>query len=184
MIGDTDRPLFSFVIIADTHITDEEGRVIVDSYQTGNNVASVYCDLIERVSSMEPAFVVHLGDITHPTPNSPDYGNTALAFHKASETFSMPYYLVPGNHDVGEKIFPASPISDQKISITKYNINLYEQHFGRQRFYFQHQECLFIVINSMLINSGLEEEQEQWDWLEQTLCNHAGDRAFVSCRNG
>ncbi len=179
MIGDTDRPLFSFVIIADTHITDEEGRVIVDSYQTGNNVASVYCDLIERVSSMEPAFVVHLGDITHPTPNSPDYGGTALAFHKASETFSMPYYLVPGNHDVGEKIFPASPISDQKISITKYNINLYEQHFGRQRFHFQHQECLFIVINSMLINSGLEEEQEQWDWLEQTLRNHAGDRAFV-----
>jgi hypothetical protein len=26
----------------------------------------------------------------------------------------------------------------------------------------------------MLINSGLEEEQEQWDWLEQTLQNHAG----------
>jgi hypothetical protein len=31
----------------------------------------------------------------------------------------------------------------------------------------------------MLINSGLEEEQEQWDWLEQTLQNHAGDRVFV-----
>ena len=91
MIGDAGRPLFSFVIIADTHITDEEGRVIVDSYKTGNNVASVYCDLIERVNSMEPAFVVHLGDITHPTPNSPDYGETALAFYKASKIFSMPY---------------------------------------------------------------------------------------------
>ena len=31
----------------------------------------------------------------------------------------------------------------------------------------------------MLINSSLEEEQEQWDWLEQTLRNHAGDRVFV-----
>ena len=48
-----------------------------------------------------------------------------------------------------------------------------------QRFSFQHQDCLFIVINSMLINSKLEEEQEQWDWLEQTLQNHAGDRVFI-----
>jgi 3',5'-cyclic AMP phosphodiesterase CpdA len=179
MICETGRPLFSFAIIADTHITDEEGKAIDGSHQTGKKAASMYCDLIERVNSMEPAFVVHLGDITHPIPISPDYGETALAFHKASEIFSMPYYVVPGNHDVGEKIFPALPKLDEKITITQRNIDLYEQHFGRQRFSFQHQECLFIVINSMLINSGLEEEKAQWDWLEQTLQNHAGNRAFV-----
>jgi 3',5'-cyclic AMP phosphodiesterase CpdA len=179
MICETGRPLFSFAIIADTHITDEEGKAIDGSHQTGKKAASMYCDLVERVNSMEPAFVVHLGDITHPIPISPDYGETALAFHKASEIFSMPYYVVPGNHDVGEKIFPALPKLDEKITITQRNIGLYEQHFGRQRFSFQHQECLFIVINSMLINSGLEEEKAQWDWLEQTLQDHAGNRAFV-----
>ncbi len=31
----------------------------------------------------------------------------------------------------------------------------------------------------MLINSGLEEEQEQWGWLERTLQDHAGERVFV-----
>ncbi len=179
MICDTGHPLFSFAIIADTHITDEEAKAIDGSHQTGKKAASLYCDLIERVNTMEPAFVVHLGDITHPTPVSPGYGEAALAFHKASEKFSMPYYLVPGNHDIGEKIFPALPKSDEKVTITKRNIGLYEQHFGRQRFSFQHQDCLFIVINSLLINSSLEEEQEQWNWLEQTLQNHAGDRVFV-----
>ena len=179
MICDSGRPLFSFAIIADTHITDEEGKAIDGSHQTGKKAASMYCDLVERVNSMEPAFVVHLGDITHPIPISPDYGETALAFHKASEKFSMPYYVVPGNHDVGEKIFPALPKLDEKITITKRNIGLYEQYYGRHRFSFQHQECLFIVINSMLINSGLEEEKAQWDWLEQTFQNHAGNRAFV-----
>ncbi len=74
MICDTGRPLFSFAIIADTHITDEEAKAIDGSHQTGEKAASLYCDLIERVNSMEPAFVVHLGDITHPTPVSPNYG--------------------------------------------------------------------------------------------------------------
>ncbi len=179
MICNTGGPLFSFAIIADTHITDEEGKAIAGSQQAGENAASMYCDLIERVNSMEPAFVVHLGDITHPLPISPEYGEAALAFHKASEIFSMPYYLVPGNHDIGEKIFPALPELDGQITITKRSIGLYEQHFGRQHFSFQHQECLFIGINSMLINSGLEEEQEQWGWLEQTLHKHAGNRVFV-----
>ncbi|KKK79752.1 hypothetical protein LCGC14_2830360, partial [marine sediment metagenome] len=109
MIYDSDRPLFSFAIISDTHITDEKGLAIDGSYQTGEKVAGMYCDLIERINTMEPAFVVNLGDITHPNPTSPDYGEAALAFHKASEIFSMPYYLVPGNHDVGEKLHPALP---------------------------------------------------------------------------
>ena len=179
MICDSGRPLFSFAIIADSHITDEEGLAIDGSHRTGKKVTSMYRDLTERVNRMEPAFVVHLGDITHPTPTSPDYGEAALAFHKASEIFSMPYHFVPGNHDIGEKIHPALPKLDEQISITKRNIGLYEQHFGRQRYSFQHREVLFIVINSMLINSGLDEEQEQWDWLEQTLQDHPGERVFV-----
>lgn len=102
-------PLFSFAIIADTHITDEEGLAIDGSHATGKKVAGKYRDLIERVNEMSPAFVVHLGDITHPTPISPDYGEAAEAFHNASDILSMPYYLVPGNHDIGEKIHPALP---------------------------------------------------------------------------
>jgi 3',5'-cyclic AMP phosphodiesterase CpdA len=69
----------------------------------------MYHDLIDRVNAMNPEFVVHLGDITHPGPASPEYAEAAQAFHKASEIFSMPYYLVPGNHDIGEKIHPALP---------------------------------------------------------------------------
>lgn len=172
-------PLFSFAIIADTHITDEEGLAIDGSHATGKKVAGKYRDLIERVNEMSPAFVVHLGDITHPTPISPDYGEAAEAFHNASDILSMPYYLVPGNHDIGEKIHPALPKIDDEVSITKRAIGLYEQHFGRQRYSFVYEDCLFIVINTMLLNSGMEEEQEQWDWLEQTLYDNAGKRMFV-----
>jgi 3',5'-cyclic AMP phosphodiesterase CpdA len=63
MIYDNDRPLFSFAIITDSHITDEEGLAIDGSHQTGKNVAGVYGALIERINTMEPAFVVNLGDV-------------------------------------------------------------------------------------------------------------------------
>lgn len=179
MTNDTECPLFSFAIIADTHITDEEGLAVDGSQKTGEKIAGMYRDLIERVNDMNPAFVVHLGDITHPTPTSPDYSEAALEFHKASKIFSMPYYLVPGNHDIGEKIHPALPKIDPDVSITKRAVGLYEQHFGRQRYSFVYEHCLFVVINTMLLNSGLEEEQEQWDWLELTLAENAGMRTFI-----
>ena len=48
MIRDTGRPLFSFAIIADTHITDEEARAIDGSYQTAKK-AGVPDSMVETV---------------------------------------------------------------------------------------------------------------------------------------
>ena len=128
---------------------------------------------------MKPAFVVHLGDITDPVPVSPDFDESARIFHRASEPFSMPYYLVAGNHDVGEKIHPALPSIDEQVSITTEAIEQYQRHFGQQYYSFEHEDCLFLVINSMLINSGLEPEREQWEWLQQVLADNGEKRAFL-----
>ncbi len=174
-----DRPLFSFAIVADTHLTKEEKLSFEGSDASGNRLSALYGDLVARVNAMNPAFVVHLGDITDPVPVSPAFVDSAESFHDASRAFSMPYHLVPGNHDIGEKIHPALPKVDDSVSINKRAIDQYEQHFGRQRYSFEHEGCLFLVINTMLINSGLEEEEEQWNWLEQTLQTHAGQRTFI-----
>ena len=179
MSNDCDQPVFSFAIIADTHLTKEETLSFEGSDASGDKLAVMYDDLVVRVNALSPAFVVHLGDITDPVPVSPEFGDSAQAFHKASEVFSMPYYLVPGNHDIGEKIHPALPKIDDKVSITKRAIDQYEQHFGRQRYSFEHEGCLFVVINTMLLNSGLEAEHEQWGWLEETLSRSPERRIFI-----
>ncbi|MCP3689568.1 MAG: hypothetical protein GY784_14265 [Gammaproteobacteria bacterium] len=180
MKNDKKRTLFSFAIVADSHLTRKEERLSFDGSDTyGSKLAATYEDLVARVHAMKPDFVVHLGDITDPVPVSSEFDGSAQVFHKASEVFSMPYYLVPGNHDVGEKIHPALPKINDKVSITPRAIEQYEQHFGKQRYSFEHGGCLFLVINTMLMNSGLEEEQEQWDWLEKTLHDNAGKRVFV-----
>lgn len=179
MSNDSDQPIFSFAIVADTHLTKNENLSFEGSDAYGSKLAAMYDDLIARVNAMNPAFVVHLGDITDPVPVSPEFADSAQAFHKASDILEMPYYLVPGNHDIGEKIHLALPKVNDKVSITKRAIEQYEQHFGRQRYSFEHEDCLFLVINTMLLNSGLEEEREQWDWLEKALHDNAGKRVFV-----
>ena len=179
MNNDNDRPIFSFAIVADTHLTRAETLSFEGSDASGDRLGGLYDDLVARVNAMNPAFVVHLGDITDPVPTSPDFDGSAEVFHKSSEVFSMPYHLVPGNHDIGEKIHPALPKINDQVSITKRAIGQYEQHFGRQRYSFEHEGCLFVVINTMLLNSGLEEEHEQWDWLKQTLSDSAGKRVFI-----
>ena len=179
MNNDSDHPIFSFAIVADTHLTRSEILSFEGSDASGNRLGALYDDLVARVNAMNPAFVVHLGDITDPVPVSPEFGGSAEVFHKASEVFSMPYYLVPGNHDIGEKIHPALPKINDQVSITKRAIGQYEQHFGHQRYSFEHEDCLFVVVNTMLLNSGLEEEHEQWDWLKQTLSDGVDKRIFI-----
>ena len=176
---DNNHPLFSFAIVADSHLTRNERLSFDGDDSAGNKLTVMYEDLVARVNAMNPEFVVHLGDITDPVPVSPEFDASAQVFHKASEVFSMPYYLVPGNHDVGEKIHPALPKVNDEVSITRRAIEQYEEYFGRQRYSFEHGECLFLVINTMLMNSGLEDEQEQWDWLEKTLHDNAAKRVFV-----
>ncbi|MCP3690191.1 MAG: hypothetical protein GY784_17440, partial [Gammaproteobacteria bacterium] len=179
MKTDKDHPLFSFAIVADSHLTEKENLSFEGGDAYGSKLAAMYNDLVVRINAMKPEFVVHLGDITDPVPISPEFGGSAQVFHKASKVFSMPYYLVPGNHDIGEKIHPALPKVNDKVSITKHTIEQYEQHFERQRYSFEHEGCLFLVINTMLFNSKLEEEQGQWDWLKKTLCENTGKRVFV-----
>ncbi len=179
MSNDTEYPIFSFAIVADSHLTRKESLSFESGEDYGSRLAARYDDLVARINVMNPEFVVHLGDITDPVPVSPDFADSVRAFHKASEAFSMPYHMVPGNHDVGEKIHPALPSINNQVSITNEAIEQYEQHFGPQRYSFEHESCLFLVINTMLLNSGLEAEQTQWDWMLQELSDNTDKRKFV-----
>ncbi len=179
MNNEDGHPLFSFAIIADSHLANEKGFAVDGSTSATGKIGGKYCDLLHRVNAMNPAFVVHLGDFADPVPVSPHYEESAQAFNEACKVLTMPCYLVPGNHDIGEKIHTALPGLDDEVSITPSAISQYQQHFGPQRHSFQHNDCLFIVLNTMLMNSGLEDEQEQWQWLEQTLHDNAGKRMFV-----
>ncbi len=174
--------LFTFAVIADSHVTEAEADAIggydVDTVRLG---AARSRHVVHQINRLAPDFVIHLGDITHPEPGTPAYDDSAARFHRVYEELECPLHLVAGNHDIGEKAFPGEPLSPQQAQRTVNDdmIAEYERHFQAQYYSFEHQGCLFVVVNGMIVNSGLACEARQREWLETLLDANQGRRVFM-----
>ncbi len=137
--------------------------------------------VVDRLNSLKPDFVVHLGDIVHPVPGSRAYKDSANRFHRLYEDLDCPLYLVAGNHDIGEKAFPGQPRGQQeaRATVSDDKIEEYESQFQAHCYSFEHQDCLFVIVNGMIVNSGLPCEQSQRQWLETLLEENQGRRIFM-----
>ena len=178
------KHLFTFAVIADSHMTeaDAAAKAAVDisfdpARQELGNARSRH--VVHAINRLSPDFTVHLGDITHPGPRAAEYDDSARQFHDIFAGLTCPLHLVPGNHDVGEKLFPAVPGGQSFDTVSDETIAAYERDFQPQFFSFEHEDCRFVVINAMIINSGLDCEAAQRDWLERLLADNDGRRVFV-----
>jgi len=164
--------LFSFVVIADTHMNQKE------DYSSSPYPCNVLANartrrVIAEINRLDAELVVHLGGIVNPVPELPTYAHAAGHFKRLVEDLEPPLHVVPGNHDVGDK-----PVSWAAGIVTEDNLALYESHFGRHYFSFDHRDIHFVIINSSIINSGLEAEGEQREWLEADLAGNAAKRCY------
>ena len=166
--------LLTFVVVADTHTNQAEDEST--SPYASHRLANARCrHVIAEIDSLDPAFVVHLGDIVHPVPELPTYAEAADAFKQTAKRLRAPLHVVPGNHDIGDKVIswsPAGSIDEDKIAI-------YEKHFGAHYYSVDHGDLHLVVINAPLINSGLACESEQRAWLEADLESNRNRRTFM-----
>jgi len=169
------RKLFTFVVVADTHVNQAE------DYSSSPYECNVLANartrrVVAEINEIDPVLVLHLGDIVNPVPELPAYQEAAGHFKALVSNLEAPLHLVPGNHDVGDKNVswvPAGIVSDAHLA-------LYESHFGPHYYSFDDQGVHFVVVNSPIINSGLRAEAEQREWLERDLSANEGRRIFVS----
>jgi 3',5'-cyclic AMP phosphodiesterase CpdA len=176
---DTVRPvtgklLLKFAIVADTHI-----RLPGEDKTTpwkSNGLSTERTRLaLEQVKLAQPAFVIHLGDIVHPVPHLPTY---APASHLAANLIrecGLPFYFVPGNHDVGDKralVTPAHEVDDHGIA-------LFESLVSPSYSSFDAMDVHFVIINASLIGSGLDGETRQFAWLAADLEANRQRRIFL-----
>ncbi|MFV0437256.1 MAG: metallophosphoesterase family protein [Desulfopila sp.] len=174
-----DTPLgnkvFSFAVIADSHLNQQEAGC--NSPFAVNKLANGRMRYVIRdINSRDIDFVIHLGDLVHPVPAVKDlYLAASQRFFNQVKELKMPLYLVPGNHDIGDKPMPWAPVG----VVTDEYIALWQETFGDHYYSFDHRDIHFIVINSQLMNSGLAAEAEQARWLENDLRANRGKRMFL-----
>lgn len=170
------EPLFSFVVVADTHV-NESDNVSSSPFET-NHLANERARFVfEDIAQMEPQpkFVIHLGDIVHPMPALPTFMQAVDQFKQISSQLRCPLHVLPGNHDVGDKRIDWMP-ADQ---ICEPHLEAYRKAFGQDYYSVDVENIRCVLINSLLINSGLAAEQEQKNWLEQQISSAQDKRVFL-----
>lgn len=163
--GELGSLLFRFATISDTHVNPSEDRCnspFPVNARANRRFRHVVADLRQR----DIAFVLHLGDLVHPVPDTGAlYREAAQAYRDIASGLNVPIHHVPGNHDIGDtpiKGAPAAPTTQEMIAA-------WVTEFGPQYHAFSHQGIRFILLNAQLINSELLEETQQRTWLESEL---------------
>lgn len=144
------KPLFHFV-----QITDMQMGMISKNENTLEE-ERLYRQAVSEINALKPKFVIITGDFV----NSRTDTSQINAYKKITSLINkgIPVYYIPGNHDVGQKL-------------SKETLDFYFKHYQTDKFAFVHKGLKFIGINSNLINSGIEQEAIQFDWLKKQLSN-------------
>ena len=170
--------LFTFAVVADTHVNFGETECNSE-FEINRRANGRMRHVVRDLNRRELAFVIHLGDVVHPSPALPDlYEQAAERFREQVTDLRHPLYLVPGNHDIGAKPIAwgvSSVVCDDYIALWKKN-------FGPNFQAFDHEGCRFFLVDVQIINSGLAAEFEQRTWLDSEMAEAAdcGKRIFLN----
>ena len=148
--GCSSKPV-TFIQVADTQMGMFSGDKNMD-YETEHLKAA-----INAINSLYPDFVIVSGDLTNKTADSLQVVTFRQLISKISP--SIPIYLVPGNHDVGN-------LPDDSA------ISMYRCLYGKDYYWFRKGSIYGIVLNSSLMrNDSLakQEGEEQDRWLDKSL---------------
>ncbi|MCL1592775.1 MAG: metallophosphoesterase [Actinomycetia bacterium] len=167
--------MLRFVVIADSHIRPEDQET--DAYPSNALLIRRNELVVQLCNTIEPAFIVHLGDIVHPLPVE-DAHDVALGLAgSVYDGLKSRIYFVAGNHDVGDK--PNAHVAVPAVS--EENYPRFEATWGPSYMSFDAAGHHFVIVDAQVMNSGLERERAQVRWLEADLADAhaAGKRSFV-----
>jgi 3',5'-cyclic AMP phosphodiesterase CpdA len=150
--------VFRLTQISDTHLARRLPK-LTDNFDRIRN----YLD------ATRPDLVINSGDLGFDAPSSPDDLAFARELHDA---LPMPCRYLPGNHDVGDNPTQAGPVPARPVN--ENDRKAFIAACGEDRWRFDAAGWCFIGLNSLVMNSGLPSETEQFDWLASELATTKG----------
>jgi 3',5'-cyclic AMP phosphodiesterase CpdA len=151
-------PEFRLTQISDTHLARRLTTL------TGN-----FHRVSEHIDATRPDLVVNSGDLAFDAPTHRDDLEFAKTLHAA---LPVPCRYLPGNHDIGDNPTAVGPVPTHLA--TEAHLQSFRAVIGEDRWRFEEAGWCFIGLNSLIMNTGLESEAEQLDWLASRLAHVNG----------
>ena len=114
-------------------------RFAIVSDRTGGMQDGVFQHAIDKLKLMQPEFVLSVGDLIDGYTDDPKIWNEQWdEFDVMVDQLEMPFYHVPGNHDVSNKLLTEA----------------WRTRLGQDYFHFIYKDVLFVALNTDEIEGG------------------------------
>lgn len=151
-------PEFRLTQISDTHLGRRFPGLIAN-----------FAAISEHIDAARPDLVVNSGDVSFDGPSSRDDLEFAKTLHDA---LPVPCRYLPGNHDIGDNPTAIGPAP--KPPVSEPHRQQFRDIVGEDHWTFEAAGWRFIGLNSLVMNSGLAFEAEQFDWLAAEISRANG----------
>lgn len=137
-----------------------EFRFAIVSDRTGGHRGHVFETALAKANLLKPEFVMSVGDLIEGYTNDPDEITAQWEeFRGLLRGLEMPFYFVPGNHDLSNPLMTAA----------------WREQFGPTYYHFVYQGVLFICLNTE--DGGASQmSDEQVEHVRRALADNEGAR--------
>jgi 3',5'-cyclic AMP phosphodiesterase CpdA len=145
-------------------------RFAVIGDRTGGHEPGIYGQIVKEIQRMKPDFVLSVGDMIEGyTDDTVEIKRQWAEYLELIKPFSMPLYLIPGNHDIWNST----------------SLKLYKRYIGDPYYSFDIGKSHFVMIDNSLYytdSTFVQEQKEQIEWLINDLDeNKDAEYTFVVC---
>lgn len=152
------------IIFLTTGLSAGKVRIAVLGDRTGGHVPGIYREIVSEIELMQPDLVINVGDMIEGyTDDINEARNQWFEYLDIIGIFSMPVYLIPGNHDIWD--------DNSK--------ELYREYIGEPDYSFDFQNIHFVILDNSRWYSSEELPQVKIDWLVEDLKQHRNEIVMV-----
>lgn len=113
--------------------SDKQFQFVVVSDRTGGHRANIFSKAVHQINLLQPDFVMSVGDLIEGyTTKEEEYTKQWDEFDSYVKKLQMPFFYVPGNHDLANKQL----------------IDYWGGRYGKSYYHFVYRDTLFLNINS------------------------------------
>jgi 3',5'-cyclic AMP phosphodiesterase CpdA len=149
---------FRLIQISDTHLARRLPR-LTDNFDR----------VRDYIDGRRPDLVINTGDLAFDGPTSRDDLEFARELHAG---LPVACRYLPGNHDIGDNPTKVGPVPPHPAS--EADRRTFLSVIGEDRWRFEAAGWCFIGLNTLIMNTGLASEAEQFDWLASELAKVNG----------